>query len=237
MVSSPPIELAIFDLAGTTIADHNEVHQAFLSALRQNDIEVDPREIHAQLGSSKNETIRKLVIQAYGPDDKYNEERIHRAYQNFQEILEKIYMEQGVRPIDGVEETFHWLKARNIKIAATTAFYRKLTTIILKKLDWHEGMLDTKVCSDDVIQGRPAPYMIFKAMEQTGVRSVHRVIKIGNTPVDLLAGINAGIRAVIGVLSGVHTVESLGAVKHSYLIPSVADLPKLLEKEFYQEFY
>lgn len=59
---------------------------------------------------------------------------------------------------------------------------------------------------------------------------VRRVVTIGDTPLDLLAGMPA--RAVVGVLSGSHSVEQLGKVQHTHILPSVADLPGLLESEF-----
>jgi hypothetical protein len=36
---------------------------------------------------------------------------------------------------------------------------------------------------------------------------------------------------VIGVLSGAHDVETLGRSPHTHLLPSIADLPRLLEIE------
>jgi phosphoglycolate phosphatase-like HAD superfamily hydrolase len=58
------------------------------------------------------------------------------------------------------------------------------------------------------------------------------VIKLGDTPFDLIAGCRAGVRGVIGVLSGSHNAESLGKVRHTHIISSVAELPALLDKEF-----
>jgi len=82
---------------------------------------------------------------------------------------------------------------------------------------------------DDVSQGRPAPYLIFRAMEATGVLDVHRVANVGDTVLDLQAGWNAGVRWNIGVLSGAHTEERLRPMPHTRLLRSVAALLSLLE--------
>ena len=74
--------------------------------------------------------------------------------------------------------------------------------------------------------------MIFHAMEQLGVHSVHEVIKIGDTPADLLSGRNAGCIGNIGVLSGANSAATLGKFKHTHLLPSVAELPALIRQEF-----
>ena len=83
------------------------------------------------------------------------------------------------------------------------------------------------MCGDDVALGRPAPFLIFRAMEQTGVVNVHRVMCVGDTVLDLQAGRNAGVRHVIGVLSGAHQKEQLEKEPHTRLIASVAALPSM----------
>jgi len=81
-------------------------------------------------------------------------------------------------------------------------------------------------------RGRPAPFMIFYAMEQLDVQSVHEVIKIGDTPADMLEGRNAGCLGVVGVLSGPRPVTAWGKYWHTHVIPSVKELPALIESEF-----
>ena len=83
------------------------------------------------------------------------------------------------------------------------------------------------MCGDDVAEGRPAPYLIFRAMEATGVSSVHRVANVGDTILDLRAGHNAGVRWNVGVLTGAHQRQLLESVPHTHLLPSVAELPSL----------
>ena len=68
-------------------------------------------------------------------------------------------------------------------------------------------------------------------MPELGITSVHQVVKVGDQPADMLEGINAGCRGVIGVLSGPLDAATLGAHRHTHLIPSVADLPQLFVKE------
>ena len=142
--------------------------------------------------------------------------------------MESRYANDGVRAIPGVEHTFGWLRERDIKIALTTGFYRKVTDIILCATGWRDDLIDASICSDDVPQGRPAPFMIFRAMEMTGVTDVRRVIKVGDAALDLLAGVNAGVRGVVGVLSGQQGIEQLGRVEHTHIMRSVVALPDLI---------
>ena len=70
--------------------------------------------------------------------------------------------------------------------------------------------------------------MIFHAMESARVNSVAEVVAVGDTPLDLQAGTNAGVRAVVGVLTGAATAENLRKEPHTHILPSVAHLPALL---------
>ena len=69
--------------------------------------------------------------------------------------------------------------------------------------------------------------MIFRAMEWTGVISVHRVMVVGDTVRDLEAGYHAGVRYNVGVLSGAHDAAQLAPANPTHLVPSVAGLPGL----------
>jgi phosphonoacetaldehyde hydrolase len=57
---------------------------------------------------------------------------------------------------------------------------------------------DASICADDVPQGRPAPWMLFRAAEQLGVYPLSRVVAVDDTPVGVEAGRNAGAW-VVGV--------------------------------------
>jgi phosphoglycolate phosphatase-like HAD superfamily hydrolase len=75
--------------------------------------------------------------------------------------------------------------------------------------------------------------MIFHAMEASGVDDVRQVLNVGDTPLDVQAGTRAGVLGVIGVLTGVHKEARLSRESPSHLIPSVADLPSLIEGRYF----
>jgi phosphonatase-like hydrolase len=225
------VRLVIFDIGGTIIEDHGEVVASFSSALAANGLPASEPEIKELKGSSKRDVIRKFVERKWGKEDAGNDDRIRKAYGDFRTELENRFSNGGVKPIVGAESSFAWLKAHDIVCATTTGFYRSVTDRILESAGWRE-VFAANICSDDVKAGRPSPYMIFHAMETSGIDNVRQVLNVGDTPLDIQAGTRAGVLGVIGVLSGVHKEARLSRESPSHLISSVADMPSLIEGHY-----
>lgn len=224
----PGIKLVVFDIAGTIIEDHGEVIRAFANALMENGIPFVEDELKKWKGASKREVIRHFVLQD-NPNGEV-ESKVESSYRSFRAELEKCYVEKLV-PVAGAVETFHWCRERGILLATTTGFYREISNLILKQTGWREYFA-ANITSSDVREGRPAPYMIFRAMQAAGVKGVQQVINVGDTPLDLQSGSNAGVAGIVGVLSGSHGRASLEREPHTHLINSVAELPELIAREF-----
>jgi phosphonatase-like hydrolase len=217
------LDLVIFDLAGTTVADHGEVPEAFTTALAGHGIKVTPEQIKQVRGSSKRQALLHFIPP--GPDQVRRAEQI---YGTFRAHLSERYASAGVQAIPGAELAFRALRGRGVRVALNTGFDREITGLLLEALGWAEGVVDAVVCGDDVKQGRPAPYLIFRALEATGAGNVHRVANVGDTTLDLQAGYNAGVRWNIGVLTGAHDRLTLESAPHTHLLPSVAEVVRLL---------
>lgn len=218
------LELMVFDMAGTTVEDGGQVPAAFSAALRECDIVLSDDQLANVRGASKREAIAELVARHASPAW---QSRADDVYASFVRHLGREFG-AGVKPIAGAQEAFAFLRARGIKIALTTGFDRDVAGMLIDALRWREHA-DAFVCGDDVARGRPAPYLIFQAMQATGVDCVHRVGTLGDTALDLQAGYNAGVALNIGALSGAHDRARLSAQPHTHIIASVADLPRLLQ--------
>jgi len=223
------IRLVVFDIAGTIIEDHGEVARAFTKALMENGIPFVEDELKRWKGASKREVIRNFVKQADSKGD--IDQTVENSYRRFRSELEGFYSEK-LEPIGGAVDTFRWCKDHNILLATTTGFYREISDLILRQTGWCD-FFAANISSSDVPQGRPAPYMIFRAMEATGVQNVKEVVNVGDTPLDLQSGSNAGLAGVVGVLSGTHDRESLRGQPHTHIINSIADLPDLIANAFW----
>lgn len=223
------IDLVVFDMAGTTIEDTGQVPEAFTTVLRKHGVEITEEALRSVRGASKCEAIRHFLEQQPSAGDSDLSARTEQVFAEFRQCLATIYADRGIRTIPGAAETFDWLHQAGIKVALNTGFDRVITELILQAVGWEKDTVDAIVCGDDVPQGRPAPYLIFHAMEKTGVISVQRLANVGDTILDLQAGRNAAVRWNIGVLSGAHSKEQLEREEHTHLLPSVAALPSLWE--------
>lgn len=213
-------QLVVFDLGGTTVHDRGEVPAAFTAAVHEAGIAFDPAELTALRGASKYEALRVLLG---GPDQ---QGKLDHVYGRFQAGLMARYAESQPLSLPGVRTAFERLRAAGIRIAVASGFDRRIVDLLLQAVDW-ASLIDAQVCSEDVAEGRPAPFMIFRAMERTGVLDVRRVAVVGDTVRDLESGWNAGASYRIGVLTGAHDRATLSTAPHTHIVDSVAEVPGL----------
>lgn len=235
------IQMVVFDMAGTVVRDENEVEMCFLEAAENQAVVAPKEKILAMMGWSKRLVFETLLQEQLGAEAPDLQQRVDAAYGEFCRVLENHYKTQPVAPTDGCLECFDWLRSHEVRIALTTGFYRKVTDIILRKLGWDQGLdknymggenttIQVSITSDQVSMGRPAPYMIHKAMAMLGVIDVRQVVKVGDTPVDLEAGKNAGCGLTLGVTNGTHTAQQLSAVENDGLLGSLLELKDKLSE-------
>lgn len=221
----PPLKMVILDIGGTIIGDHGEVPDAMLGAFSRHGITVSPQEFSEWRGASKRGMVQHFVEQR-GPKEG-RPALIEAIYGDFTTTASKAY--EKVQPIPGAEQALKELQAMKLILATTTGFDRMLTTQVLSRLGWQRYFV-ASITSDDVVDGRPAPYMLFRAMEAAHVNETAQVMAVGDTPLDLQAANNGGMGAAIGVCSGAATEERLRKERNSGVLPSVAELPGLIRK-------
>src|SRR5579883_555372 len=223
------IRLIVLDVGGTIIQDHGDVPDALEAAFSKHAIKVTADEIAHWRGASKREVVRHFVSERSTKTGAQRDALADEVYKDFTERAIEAY--RSVPPIAGAEQAFVQLRDRGYLLASTTGFGREIAASIFARLGWQKYFTAT-ITSDDVAQGRPAPYMIFHAMEAARVNSVAEVMAVGDTPLDLQAGANAAVRGLVGVLSGVGKKEQLERESHTEIIASVAELPALVASKY-----
>lgn len=237
------IKLVVFDLSGTTVEDDNAVAKCMHQAAVENNLDVGLGEFEKSIGTNKIHLFQYMVAKSRGQDvriedfEKYdfpdilNEAMI--MFKRYSEIMLDYY-HKNVKAMPGAEDSFRWCREKGIRVATDTGFHSDVNDAIMEGLGWlKNGLVDISVDVEDTGGvGRPAPFMLFHIMKELNIQSVHEVLKIGDTPADLVSGYHAGCAGNIGVLSGANVREVLEKYPHTHILNSVADLPELIEKEF-----
>ena len=175
-------------------------------------------------GGAKREVIRFFGWRKR--NEPLSDAAVEAVYGDFVRLVNGRYEEQ-LAPIAGAEEVFESLRKRGMQLALTSGFGQATVELVVRRLGWQEWF-SAMVSSDEVAVGRPAPYLIFHAMERCRCRSVREVVNVGDTPLDLQSAANAGVGLNVGVLSGQFRRERLLSEPQDALLASVADLPTLL---------
>ncbi len=238
------VSMVMFDLSGTTVYDDTGVRDCLYQAAMEYDLKTTPEEVLLHMGTNKIHLYQFLIARSKGQEiDVKDFEKIKdpqtysqavTVFNRYEELMIEHYRRE-VKEVPGAAQTFRWCHAHGIKVATDTGFHHTITSAIMEGLGWiRDGLVDIPVDVEHIPGqvGRPAPFMIYYAMMQLDVQNVHEVIKIGDTPADILEGYNAGCGGVVGVLSGPRPVTAWGKYRHTHVIESVADLPSLIESEF-----
>lgn len=221
-------DLAALDMAGTTIDEHEIVYRTLEETAAAAAGRAIPGEVMARWkGTAKDEALVGILAEL-GADT--SPERVNAVYDGFHQRLVEAYLATPPQPIDGVPEALAELRSRGVKVALQTGYDREVAQLILDAVGWKVGVdIDALITSDTVPASRPAPYLVFRAMEATGVSDVRRVLTAGDTPNDLGAGTHAGAGFVVGVTTGAFTAEQLAAHPHTHILASSAELPSLVD--------
>lgn len=231
------ISLAAFDMAGTTVNDGGAVYRALENAVTETGVAVTPENLQTWMGVEKREAITALIELGGGVA---TPEKVAATFDRFRVLLDEYYTAEPPTAVEGVPAAIGQLQAAGIKVALTTGFSRDVAESILAGLGWTVSAdadaptgsggvrVDALSCGDDVAAGRPAPFMIHRVMEATGVTNVADVLVAGDTAVDVRSGVNSGAAISIGVLSGKLEREGFAGEQPTAILDSVAAIPGYL---------
>ncbi|MFB6455095.1 HAD hydrolase-like protein [Chitinophaga sp. Hz27] len=223
------IQLAVFDIAGTTLHDESNVALVLQEAVKTAGVDVTIDEINEVMGYAKPFAIRYLLKQKGHPKAE-DDALVDELHQYFVTGMKKYYATSpGVREKDGVSKVFEALRKKGIKVALDTGFDKDITDVILERTGWlNNGLIDAVMTSDLVPHGRPYPYMIYRIMEKLEIAAVANVAKVGDTISDLEEGTNAGCKIVAGITTGAYSKADLEKGPHTHLIASLDEFLSII---------
>ena len=226
------IKLVVFDMAGTTVEDKDNVHEALIKGFELNNYQITREDANSVMGIPKPVAIRTLLEGKFGTKEKTGElvSKIHGSFVD--EMINFYKTDPSVKSKKNAEETFKRLREKGIKVGIDTGFSRDIADTIFDRLKWNENnLLDLTVTSDEVNNGRPFPDMIFKAMKDLNIKTADEVAKVGDTIFDLKEGSSAGCKYVIGITTGAYTREELEPETHTHLIDDLLEVVDIVTFE------
>jgi phosphonatase-like hydrolase len=220
-------ELVVFDIAGTTLKDDEDVvAKSFKTALSKSGIHIEAEELNRFMGYRKIDAIRMILEEE---EENVSDHVINAIHEEFLDLINQHYSTADIQEIEGASDVFKELRSQGIKIGINTGFSSTTTKIIATRLGWLENeLVDATISSDEVAEGRPHADMIHSLMKTFEISSSKAVVKVGDTPSDLMEGKNADCGLTIGVLYGTHSRDELSAYPHDYLINDIKELNSIL---------
>ena len=149
-----PIQLAVIDMAGTTVADDGLVVNAFEAAATAVGVPASgPERDNARqyvldtMGQSKISVFRAL----FGSED-----HAQQANAAFELAYEQLIDEGNAAPIHGAAEAVTRLRENGIRVALTTGFSGATQEKLLAALGW-QSLADLVLAPGEGVRGRPYP--------------------------------------------------------------------------------
>jgi phosphoglycolate phosphatase len=126
-----------------------------------------------------------------------------------------------IRPIKGIFKLFESLKKNSCKIAIATTDRTKRAKLAMQHLKIAD-QIDRIVGADMVLNTKPDPEMANLILNKLNVAR-DKAVMVGDAMSDVELGVNAGLKASIGVLTGLAAEDELRSVT-GYVIQSIAEI-------------
>ncbi|KQR93392.1 HAD family hydrolase [Chryseobacterium sp. Leaf180] len=219
------IELLVLDMAGTTIDEDNVVYKTLTKAVTDFGYQVTlDKVLEICAGMEKAEAIKNLLENIEG-----NTEDTEVIFEKFSDELALAYNDLNVKPIAGVEEFLLKVKSKGKKVVLNTGYTQKIAQQLLTKLNWKIDVhYHALITADDVSESRPSPEMIILAMKKFGITDPKKVLKAGDSAIDIQEGKNAGCGMTIAVLSGAQTRAQLELASPDHILNNLSEAEYIL---------
>lgn len=220
------VKMIICDMAGTIIQERGIVYQVLHKSIQRFDPKVTLSNLSRFHGYPKKEVINYFVKKS---NVRNKESTLETSYDWFKQTLHKEYRTN--KGVTLIHPKLPWLlddiRSQGIKVCLNTGYDKETKDLLIDRfdLDW---VITDSISSDQVLFGRPEPYMIHKLANRHGIKNRYHIVKIGDTYTDIMEGHNAETRT-IGVLTGADTQCVLELANPTRILNSIMDITTLIE--------
>ena len=223
------IEIVIFDMAGTTVDEQNLVYKTLHKATNESGYVVTLDEV-LSIAAGKEKLQAIIDILGKLTDEETVKKEAGNVYNLFRKSLTEAYKTEPVKPQPGATIVFKRLKEKGIKVVLNTGYDRGIADLLLERLGWEDSnLIDLVITASEVENGRPHPDMILYAMDKLQCASAKKVLKIGDSTVDIEEGQRAGCLYNVGITTGAHSRDQLQSVNPTAVIDGLLELLPLID--------
>lgn len=207
-----PIQTVLFDLDGTLVDHFRVIYRCYRHALDQLDLDPVPYEkVKATVGGGIRMTFGKLVPP----------EHVEEGVRLWRECFDRIWHEE-IEVLPGVPELLEQLAREGVKLAIYTNKEGDAARKMATHLGWNRfalvnGRLDSEWT-------KPAVELTKHILDSLNADPATTVM-IGDSPFDVEAGKNAGLRAFV-VATGSHSVAQLAETEADGVFPDMSSLAR-----------
>jgi phosphonoacetaldehyde hydrolase len=227
------LEAVVFDWAGTTVDCGSLAPvRAITKLFATQGIQLSDADVRRDMGLFKKDHIRRILALPHVDKEwqtrkgrPAGDEEVEAMFAEFAPVQMEI-LEQHSQLINGVAGLAEGLRARGLKLGATTGYTRPMLDLLMARAAQQGYRPDLSLCPDDVGGGRPLPWMCLRIALDFHLTSTASAVKVGDTPSDIQEGLNAGMWTV-GVTATGNEV-GLGADELAALSP--ADRMRVVER-------
>ena len=214
-------ELAIFDMDGTILDTLTDLTNSTNYALKANGFNERTRE---EVRTFIGDGVIELIERACPPNT--DEESIKRVFYAFCDYY-KVHGEDQTEPYDGIVTTLKTLKGKGVLLGVLSNKLEQAVIPLCEK--YFDGIFDFVAGDKDGVRRKPYPDGILAMIERTTINK-NKVVYIGDSEVDVLAGKNAGVD-VISAGWGYRGRAALLSVGAKKIAERASDLVELITEE------
>ena len=224
-MSTSTIQVAVLDMAGTTVSDDGLVVEAFEAAATAAGLpaEGEQREqarryVLDTMGQSKIVVFRALFD---------SEDLAQRANAAFESAYETLIAGGRATAIPGAAEAISRLRDAGVKVAVTTGFSGGTQGKLLAALGW-QTLADLALAPGDGVRSRPYPDLVLTALMRLGADGVGNVAVLGDTTSDVESALRAGAAIAAGTLTGAHDADLLRGAGATHIVNDPSEFADLV---------
>jgi len=191
------LNMIVLDWAGTTVDYGSMAPVKTLTELfSRAGMPITESEARRDMGLPKKDHIRNILLARNG-----NETGLDGLYREFIP-LQFACLARYSTIISGIPQAVARFRKRDLKIGSTTGYTREMLDLLVEQSAQEGYHADCSLTPEDAGAGRPHPFMMYSLAIRLQAYPMAAVVKVGDTPADILEGLNAGAWSVGIVKTG-----------------------------------